>query len=92
MGTQKQHDSEPDKRDRIIEQAREIISQDSTLPSEEKEGILKVIQILIDAVDKSLDLEDDANRLKIIAQEIISRHSLVTVVKQQADELDASRI
>lgn len=81
--------SEPDKRDRIIEQAREIISQDSTLPSEEKEGILKVIQILIDAVDKSLDLEDDANRLKIIAQEIISRHSLVTVVKQQADELDA---
>ena len=80
--------TEHDKRATVVERAREIIFQDSTIPLEEKEGILKLIQILIEAMDTSSDL-DDENQIKTVILEIISQHSLITVVKQQADELDA---
>jgi len=72
-----------------FERAREIILRDTTIPPEEKEGILKLIQVLIEAQHTGADAGNEADREKIITQEIISKHSLMALVKQQADELDA---
>jgi diguanylate cyclase (GGDEF)-like protein len=72
-----------------FERAREIILRDTTIPPEEKAGILKLIQVLIEAQHTGADAGNEADREKIITQEIISKHSLMALVKQQADELDA---
>jgi hypothetical protein len=67
--------------------AREIIERDSSIPAEEKEGVLKLIQVLIE-VAEALPPTQDAS-VKSLTQEIVSKHSLLALVKQQADELDA---
>jgi diguanylate cyclase (GGDEF)-like protein len=67
--------------------AREIIEKDSSIPSEEKEGVLKLIQVLIELAE-ALPPTQDAS-VKSLTQEIVSKHSLLALVKQQADELDA---
>ncbi len=70
--------------------AWEIIQKDHTIPADEKEGILKLIQALIEATETPLASEqDNGQQIKTFTQEIISKHSLMTLVKQQADELDA---
>jgi diguanylate cyclase (GGDEF)-like protein len=67
--------------------AREIIENDSSIPTEEKEEVLKLIQALIE-VTEALPPTQDAT-VKSLTQEIVSKHSLLALVKQQADELDA---
>lgn len=69
--------------------AWEIINQDASIPPEEKEGILKLIQVLIEVAEASPYPRDKKNQIKTFTQEIISKHSLMVLVKQQADELDA---
>lgn len=63
--------------------------KDDTIASEDKEGILKLIQALIDVVGSSPHLEPDGDHTNAPSQEITSQHALLTLVKQQADELDA---
>lgn len=67
--------------------AREIIEGDTSIPTEEKEEVLKLIQALIE-VTEALPPAQDAT-VKSLTQEIVSKHSLLALVKQQADELDA---
>lgn len=67
--------------------AREIIENDTSIPIEEKEEVLKLIQALIE-VTEALPPTQDAT-VKSLTQEIVSKHSLLALVKQQADELDA---
>ncbi len=69
--------------------AWEIIEKDDRIPHEEKEGILKLIQALIEAADSTPSARTKDKQVKTFTQEIISKHSLMTLVKQQADELDA---
>lgn len=76
-------------REGTFERARQIISRDMTIPEAEKEGILKLIQVLIEAQRATLDAGNRADRERIITQEIVSKHALMALVKQQADELDA---
>lgn len=75
--------------DGIFHRAWEIINNDTTIPSEEKEGIMKLIRVLLEAAESSPYPGEKSNQAKTFTQEIISRHSLITMVKQQADELDA---
>ncbi len=80
-----------DRKDRsdIFNRAWKIIDRDTSIPPEDKEGILKLIQALIEAADSSPYPRSKNNQIKTFTQEIISKHSLMTMVKQQADELDA---
>jgi len=73
----------------VFQRAREIIDNDTSIPSDEKEGIIKLIQVLIEAAESSPFPREKSSQAKTFTQEIISKHSLMTMVKQQADELDA---
>jgi diguanylate cyclase (GGDEF)-like protein len=73
----------------VFQRAREIILKDKTIPLDEQEEILKLIEVLIEAADSSPYPRKSENRVKTFTQEIISKHALMTLVKQQANELDA---
>jgi len=73
----------------VFQRAWDIINKDASIPAEEKEGIIKLIQVLIEAAESSPYPREKSNQVKTFTQEIISKHSLMTMVKQQADELDA---
>lgn len=76
-----------EERDGTFQRAREIIEKDASIPIEEKEEVLKLIQALIE-VTEALPSTQDAT-VKSLTQEIVSKRSLLALVKQQADELDA---
>ncbi len=73
----------------IFQRALEIIEKDGTIPAAEKEGILKLIQALMEAAESTTRPRKQDDQVKTITEEVISKHSLMTLVKQQADELDA---
>ncbi len=75
----------------VFQHAWEIINQDTSISAAEKEGILRLIKILVEVSESNPPLQIQTNKDKSFTQEIISRHSLLTLVKQQADELDALR-
>jgi diguanylate cyclase (GGDEF)-like protein len=75
----------------VYSRAWEIISQDNTILPDEKKAILKLIQVLIEAAERSAS-SDPATQgagITTITQEVVSKHSLMSTVKHQADELDA---
>lgn len=72
-----------------FQRAWEMIVNDTSIPSEEKKGILKLIQVLIEASESSEYPREKSSQIKTFTQEIISKHSLLTMLKQQADELNA---
>ncbi len=80
---------EQDKRAGVLERAREIVLQDTNIPPEEKLGVLRLIQVLIEAADAIPHSQEGRNHANSLPQEIISNHSLMMLVKQQADELDS---
>jgi diguanylate cyclase (GGDEF)-like protein len=69
--------------------AWEIIEKDESIPLEEREAILKLIKVLIEAAESAPHLRERSDHIKTFTQEIVSKHSLLTLVKQQAAELDA---
>lgn len=74
----------------VFSRAWEIISRDNSIPPDEKRAILKLIQVLVEARERFPEPARDENEeARSITQEIISRHSLMSTVKHQADELDA---
>lgn len=73
----------------VFSRAWEIISHDNSIPPEEKRAILKLIQVLVEARERFPEPRDEGEEARSITQEIISRHSLMSTVKHQADELDA---
>ena len=77
--------------DSAFHHAWEIINKDTSIPPEEKKGILKLIQILVEVAKASPDSREKHNQDKLYTQDIVSRHSLMTLVKQQADELNSLR-
>ncbi|MDP1779425.1 MAG: hypothetical protein Q8K73_04050, partial [Anaerolineales bacterium] len=72
-----------------FDRARDIINQNPLILPEEKKGIFKLIQVLIEAAEISPNPPNKNTRIKTFTQEIISKDSLMVLVKQQADELDA---
>jgi diguanylate cyclase (GGDEF)-like protein len=73
-----------DDHDGVFRKAWEIIEEDTSIAPEEKEGILRLIRVLVDAAESPPHPSQSE-----ATQEIASRHSLTSLVKQQADELDA---
>jgi diguanylate cyclase (GGDEF)-like protein len=71
--------------------AWEIINKDTSIPVEEKESILKLIKVLVEVAESAPDNRSKNTEDKHFTQEIISKHSLLTLVKQQADELNSLR-
>ena len=71
--------------------AWEIINKDTSIPAEEKEGILKLIKVLVEVAESSPNSRSKNPEDKLFTQDIISKHSLLTLVKQQADELNSLR-
>jgi len=76
-------------RNNLFQQAREIIMNADNIVPGDKEGILKLIQALIDIVESTPNLEPDGDSASALSEEIITKHTLLILVKQQADELDA---
>lgn len=75
----------------VYSRAWEIISQDNNISPDEKKAILKLIQVLIEATERpsASDPAGQGNGITTITQEVVSKHSLMSTVKHQADELDA---
>jgi diguanylate cyclase (GGDEF)-like protein len=71
--------------------AWEIINKDASIPAAEKESILKLIKVLVEVAESAPDTQSKNTGDRQLTQEIISKHSLLTLVKQQADELNALR-
>ncbi len=69
--------------------AWEIINKDVSIPPEEKEGILKLIKVLVEISESSPSFREKDAEDKLYTQDIVSKHSLMTLVKQQADELNS---
>jgi diguanylate cyclase (GGDEF)-like protein len=75
----------------VFQHAWEIIDRDASIPDEEKKGILKLIQILVELSESSPRVPQSDNSDKSHTHDIVSKHSLMTLVKQQADELNSLR-
>ena len=75
-----------DLRLRILAEARNILEQEGG-PQTEKESLIKLLDILIAAAEKISP--DDHNGIQTISRDLIDHQSLLAVLKQQTDELDA---
>lgn len=66
--------------------AWEIIENDPSIPSEEKAGILQLLEAFSAAWTTP---QTDEQKIRHVAEEVVSKHALMQLVQQQADELDA---
>jgi diguanylate cyclase (GGDEF)-like protein len=73
----------------VFQRAWEIISKDNSIPPEEKKGILKLLRILVEIGEASPRSTARDAQARLQTHEVVSRHSLMALVKQQADELNA---
>ncbi|CAG1008578.1 Phytochrome-like protein cph2 [Anaerolineales bacterium] len=80
-----------EKQSNIFHHAWEIINKDDSIPPEEKKGIMKLIQTLVEVAEGSPRRGEGDSEDTLYTQDVISKHSLMTLVKQQADELNSLR-
>jgi diguanylate cyclase (GGDEF)-like protein len=74
----------------ILTEARRSLDQGG-LSAAEKEELLKLLELLITSIEKftpDRELESEAHML---AANLVSSHAMLSLLKQQADELDALR-
>lgn len=75
----------------ILNQARKALD-DENLTDNEKQILLKLLDILATSFEKYAPPERAAGELHILAERLISSQALLTLAAQQADELDALKI
>lgn len=75
----------------ILNQARKALDDDN-LTDNEKEVLLKLLNILATSLRKYAPPERVAGELHVLAEKLISSQALLTLAAQQADELDALKI
>ena len=75
-----------DNRLRILEEARDILEQQGGSQSD-RESLLKLLDILTASVEKFSP--EDSNATRSLARELINNQTLLAMLKQQTDELDA---
>lgn len=81
-----------DKRDirlEILNQARRILMEENHLSSDESDDVLNSLNALIEVIGGSVDSKDVPEQARRLATDLIQNHSLLLILKQQADELDA---
>jgi len=74
-----------DKSFKILAEARQILD-DIKLPSNEKETLIKLIGVLTTSLENH---QQDPSEVKSLAQALIDNHALLSMLKQQTEELDA---
>jgi diguanylate cyclase (GGDEF)-like protein len=75
-----------DLRLRILAEARNILKEEGGSQSE-SESVLKLLDILAASFEKLFPEENES--IRIVARELINNRSLLAMLKQQTDELDA---
>lgn len=75
----------------ILNQARKALD-DENLTDNEKEVLLKLLNILATSLEKYVPPERVAGELYALTEKLISSQALLTLAAQQADELDALKI
>ena len=71
---------------RILAEARNILEQEDGSPTE-KESLIQLLDILTASVEKISP--EDPERMQTITRELIDHQALLSILKQQTDELDA---
>ena len=75
-----------DNRLKILNDARRIL-EEQDVSSVDKDALLKLLNILTAALERQF--VDDSDSLQSISDQLISNHALLSLLKQQTDELDA---
>jgi diguanylate cyclase (GGDEF)-like protein len=75
-----------DTRLKILAEARRIL-EEQDVSSNDRDTLVKLIDILTVALERHAP--DDANSLQMLADQLVSNQSLLALLKQQTDELDA---
>jgi len=75
-----------DNRLKILNDARRIL-EEQDVSSVDKDALLKLLNILTAALERQL--VDDSDSLQSISDQLIINHALLSLLKQQTDELDA---
>jgi len=75
-----------DSRLKILTEARLILEKETDSPNE-RDSVVKLLEILILALEKHSLNEDET--IQSVAQQLIDSNSLLALLKQQTDELDA---
>ncbi|MBI3739842.1 MAG: GGDEF domain-containing protein [Chloroflexi bacterium] len=73
----------------ILDQARHLLTEDSHLSSAESEEILKLLNVLVEATERSVDPKMSEEQARLMAVELVNNQGLLVALRQQADELDA---
>jgi diguanylate cyclase (GGDEF)-like protein len=81
--------SKDDLRLDILDQARQLLTEGDQLSSGESEEILKLLNVLVEAIERNTDSNEAEKQARRLAADLIKNRTLVFTLKQQADELDA---
>lgn len=80
-----------DNQSNAFQHAWEIISKDASIPEQEREGILKLLKVLVEVAESSPTTPKKDSEDRLFTKDIISKHALLMLVRQQADELNSLR-
>jgi len=75
-------------RARVYERARELVERDKSIPVEDKGNLLRLIQVLTESLEAEPNGQEK-DKGTLVTKEILSKQALMTLVRQQADELDS---
>ncbi len=81
--------SSEDQRLKILNEAQRILTESGESTSPESEQLLKLLDVLVDAIQRNLEPDAAAKGAAQLAADIVQNRNLVFTLKQQADELDA---
>ncbi len=73
----------------ILNQARDLLAEVHNLTSAQSDELLKLLNVLIEAIERNVGPEEAAKQGRPLAESLIQNRNLVFTLKQQADELDA---
>jgi diguanylate cyclase (GGDEF)-like protein len=73
----------------VLAQARRLLMENGRATSAESEELLKLLDVLVDAIQRNANPEEAAQGIKPLAADLVQNRTLVYTLKQQADELDA---
>lgn len=76
---------------KILSEAKKALKKEG-LSKSEKDEILKLLKVLILSLENHTSSENLEQEARNLSENLISRHSLITLAKQQADELDALKV
>lgn len=81
--------SSDDLRLKILAEARRILSENGGISPIESEQLVRLLDVLVDAIQRNAAPEAGAQAVAQLATDIVQNRNLVFTLKQQADELDA---